>query len=126
RLFSRFSAPQVSKTACGLAAQVFVLCTLDHTEQRLVRAMAALRGLTSVLVEAAHGPPFSARDRIFLVAAGVEKSGAFVEREDDVCAELMLNLHRNLGGEAVHVAVDERLERDTVFVDVCEPLFVLS
>ncbi|MPM62531.1 hypothetical protein SDC9_109404 [bioreactor metagenome] len=92
--------------AASLPAQVFVLRTPHHTEQRLIRTMGALRGQFAVGHQAPLSPGLGPLYRGFLVPAGVQQSGQLVEREDDVCPELMLHRHADLGGEAMPVAVD--------------------
>ncbi len=79
-----------------------------------------------MLGDAAHGPRLRPLDRLLLVAAGVEQRGQLVEREHDVGAQLMLDLHRHLGREPVRRAVEMRLERDAVVVDVREALLAFG
>ena len=67
-----------------------------------------------------------AAHRLFLVAAGVDQGGQFVEREDDVGAELMLDTHRHLRGEPVARAVQVRGERHAVVVDAGQPVLALG
>ena len=112
--------------AAGLPPQVLVLCALDHSEQRLVRPVRALDGEPVVLVEAALRPRVRARHRPLLVGAGVHQRGELVEREDDVGAQLVLNLHRHLGREPVPRPVEVRLEGHPVVVDVREALLALG
>ncbi len=64
--------------------------------------------------------------RTLLVATGVHQRGQFVEREDDVGAELMLDADRHLGGEPVGRSVQVRPERHAVVVDVGESLLALG
>ena len=46
------------------------------------------------------------------------QSGALIEGEDDVSANLMLDLHRNLWGKAVHAAIDMRFKGHALIIDM--------
>ena len=81
-----------------------------------------LRGQPPVLGQAPLRPRVGALHRPLLVAAGVHQRGAFVEREDDVRAELVLDPHRDLRREPVHRTVQVRLERHPVVVDGGQPV----
>ena len=98
------------EAAAGLATQIFVLRALDHAEESLIGLVGAFGGELLVFVDATDRPRLCALDRSLLVAAGVEQRSEFVEREHDVGAELMLDLHRHLGGEAMLAAVEVRFE----------------
>ena len=67
-----------------------------------------------------------ALDRLLLVAAGVHQRGQLVEGEDHVGAQLVLDLQRDLRGEAVRAAVQVRGEGDPVVVDPGEPALALG
>ena len=69
-----------------------------------------------MLGDATLCPAVGALDRVLLVAARVHERRELVECEHDVGAELVLDVHRNLGGESVQRAVERRLERDAVLV----------
>ena len=58
-----------------------------------------------------------ALERFDLVAARVQQRRQLVEGEHDVGAQLMLDAHRHLGGEAVFRAIDVAGEHDAVIVD---------
>ncbi len=72
------------------------------------------------------GPRLRTRERLLLIAARIHQRGELVEREDDVGAELMLDLHRYLGCEPVFRTVDVGLERDAVIVDARETFLARS
>ena len=52
----------------------------------------------------------------FLVVAPVVRTGALVERHDDVGPELLLKGNRLLGGEAAHRAVQVGAEGDPLVI----------
>ena len=54
-----------------------------------------------VFGDAADSPRLGPVERLFLVRTVVHQRRQLVEREHDVRAELVLDLHRHLGGEAV-------------------------
>lgn len=54
----------------------------------------------------------------FVDVSVVVRIGTFVKRHDDVRAEILLNLNRFLGGEAMRRAVDVTLEGHAIFVDL--------
>ena len=64
--------------------------------------------------------------RLLLVATGIHQRRQFVEGEDDVRADLVLDLHRHLGGEPVRGAVEVGDERHAVVVDMGQPLLALG
>ncbi len=76
--------------------------------------------------QATRGPPVRALHRFLLVAAGVHQRGQFVEREDDVGADLVLDPNRHLGCEPVRRSVQVRREGDAVVVDAGQPLLALG
>lgn len=76
--------------------------------------------------QAALGPGVGALDRSLLVSPGVQQGRQLVEGEDDVGAELVLNVHRHFRGEPVPVAVEVAGERDPVVVDVGHPGLALG
>ena len=51
---------------------------------------------------------------------------AFIEGEDDVGTDLMLHLHRNLGGEAVHAAINMGFEGHALIIDMGKAFFISS
>ena len=120
------SKPSAGEPSRGLPAQVLVLRALDHAEERLVRPMRAKLGEPLVLGHAALRPGVGAGDGPLLVLAGVQQRGALVEGEHDVGTDLVLHLHRHLGREPVHAAVEMGLERDPVVVDVREAVLALG
>lgn len=79
-----------------------------------------------VLGEAAFGPLVGALHRTFLVGTGVDERGEFVERKDDVGAQLVLDADRDLGCEAVQRTVEMRPERHAVVVDVRQAFLALG
>ncbi len=99
-----------AEVAAGLAAQVLVLGALDHPEQGLVGLAGALVREPEVLGDAPLGPAPGPLQGLLLVAAGVLQRGELVEREHDVRADLVLDVHGDLGAEAVPVAVEVALE----------------
>ena len=70
-----------------------------------------------MLDQAAPRPRVRALERFDLVAARVQQRRQLVEGEHDVGAQLMLDAHRHLGGEAVFRAIDVAGEHDAVIVD---------
>ena len=102
----------------GLPPQVLVLRALHHGEQRLIGPADPLRREPPVLVDAPLRPGVGAVHRPFLIDPGVHQGGALVEGEDDVRTELVLDAHGDLRGEPVHRAVQVRLERHPVVVDL--------
>ena len=54
------------------------------------------------------------------------QSRAFIEGEDDVGTDLMLYLHRNLGGKAVHAAIDMGFKGHAFIIDMGQALFISS
>ena len=76
--------------------------------------------------QAAHRPAVRALHRLLLVAAGVHQGGQFVEREDDVGADLVLDPDRHLGGEPVGGPVQVRREGHAVVVDAGQPFLALG
>ena len=117
---------QTFEIAGRLSAQVLVLRALDHPEQRLVRMSITLGGEPLMLGQAARRPRLGAPDRLLLVPAGIHQRRALVEREHDVAAQLMLDLQRHLGREAVLGPVEMRRERHPVVVDVGQSLLALG
>ncbi len=83
--------------------------------------MRALGTQPVVLGEATDRPQPGALQRVLLVCTGVHQSGQLVEGEDDVGAELVLDLHRHLRREPVRRPVEMRLEGHAVVVDAREP-----
>jgi len=61
-----------------------------------------------------------------LVGTGVHQCGQFVEGEDDVRADLVLDPDGHLRGEPVGGSVEVADEGDTVVVDVGQPLLALG
>ena len=112
--------------ARGLPPQVLVLGALHHAEQRLRPPVRVGGGQPAMFGQAAHRPAVGALHRLLLVAAGVHQRGQFVEREDDVRADLVLDPDRHLGREAVGGAVQVRREGDAVIVDAGQPLLALG
>lgn len=97
---------------------------LNHTEQGLGWARGLLQPAQSpVLDQAAPGLSVGALDRLLLIGTGVHQGGQFVEGEDDVRAELMLNSDGHLRGEPVGRSVQVADESHPVVVDVGEFLF---
>ncbi len=84
------------QTARRLPPQILVLRPLHHPEQRLARLVRAFQGELAMLGQAAHRPVVRAPHRLLLVSAGVDQGGQFVEGEDDVGPELMLDPDRHL------------------------------
>src|SRR5690625_1040759 len=115
-----------AEIAGRLPAQVLVLCALDHPPQLLVGTVGARKAQAGVLGQAADRPQPGALQRLLLVAAGVHQRGQLIEGEHDVCPQPVLDLHGDLRGEAVHVAVDEGAEGDAVVVDAREALLALG
>src|SRR5699024_7420017 len=114
------------EVAGRLPAQVLVLGALDHAPQLLIGPVGALGGQAGVLGQAADRPPAGALERLLLVAAGVHQGGQLVEGEHDVRPQPVLDLHRDLGREAVHVAVDGGAEGDAVVGDVGQAFLALG
>ncbi len=79
-----------------------------------------------MLDQAAEGPESGALERALLVRTGVHQGGELIEGEDDVCTELVLDLHRHLGSEAMGRAVEVRLERHAVVIDAREPFLAVG
>ena len=52
--------------------------------------------------------------------------GALIECKHNVGAQLMLNLHRDFGGKAVHRAIQVALKGDTFIINMGQPFFILS
>ena len=52
------------------------------------------------------------------------QSSAFIEGEDYVSADFMLDLHRNFSGEAMHRTVKVRFESHTIIINMCQALFI--
>ena len=113
----RIPAGQGLQIAAGQAPQVLVVRALDHPEERLVRPVSPLDAELVVRVQTALRPAGGPSQRVLLVGAVVQQGGALVEGEDHVGAQLVLDLHRHLRGEAVRVTVEVRGERDPLFVD---------
>src|SRR5699024_4910725 len=61
-------------------------------------------------------------ERLLLVAAGVDEGRQLVEGEHDIGADLVLDAHRDLRGEAVHRPVEVGFEGHPVVIDVRQPL----
>ena len=51
---------------------------------------------------------------------------AFIEGEHDVCAQFMLNLHRNFCGKAMHRTVKVALKGHALIINMGKSLFILS
>jgi hypothetical protein len=91
---------------------------LHHPEQRRPRsAINPLCAQPPVFGQATHRPRLGSVQRLLLVGAGVDQRGQFVEGEDDVGSELVLDPDRHLRGETVGGAVQMRDEGDAVVVD---------
>ncbi|MPM47030.1 hypothetical protein SDC9_93738 [bioreactor metagenome] len=123
------SAPvdrHLGQAAGGGPAQVLVLGALDHPEQRLVRPADPLLGQPSMLDQATPGPAPGALDRLHLVRPGVHQRRQLVEGEHDVGAQLVLDPHRHLGGEAELIAVEVGEEGHPVLVDERPPRLALG
>ena len=99
-----------------VSAQILVIRALHHAIQRLIRLPDSISRQPLVLVHASAGPAERAFHRILLVGAGVHQRGELIEREHDVRAELVLDAHRNLGGETMCVTIQRRLECHAVLV----------
>src|SRR6478736_6229469 len=69
-----------------------------------------------MFAQTASGPSLSPGNRLLLVVTGVHQRGALVEREDDVRAQPMLDLHGELRCEAVLRPVKMRPKGHTVVV----------
>ena len=82
-------------------AQVLVIRALHHAVERLVRLAHARFGEALVLIHAPARPAECALDGILLIAARVHERRQLVEREHDVGADLVLDVHRDFRGEAV-------------------------
>ena len=78
-----------------------------------------------MFIEAADRPIVSTRHRELLIRAGVVQSCAFIKCKHDVGTELMLDLHRNFGGKAVHRTIEVALKCDTLIIDMGQTLFIL-
>ena len=82
-------------------AQVLVIRALHHAVERLVRLAHARFGEAFVLVHTPARPAECALDGILLIAARVHERRQLIEREHDVGADLVLDVHRDFRGEAV-------------------------
>ena len=54
------------------------------------------------------------------------KGGALIEGEDDVGAQLVLNLHGDLRGEAVHRAIEMGFKGNAIVINMSEPFLIIS
>ena len=108
------------------SAQILVIRALHHAIQRLIRLPDSISRQPLVLVHASAGPAEGALHRVLLVGAGVHQRGEFVEREHDVCADFVLDAHRNLSGETMCVTIQRRLERHAVLVHPGHALLALG
>lgn len=117
---------EFDESARCFSTQVFILCTLNHTPQRLEGFTCAFVGEAIVFVQAAFGPPVGAFHGGFLVFASVGQHGQFVESKHDVSAKLVLDLHGNFRGEAVPGAVDDAAEVHAVFVHKSVAVFLIG
>ena len=79
-----------------------------------------------MFIEATDRPEASAFQRLLLILAGVMQCGALVECEDDVSADLVLDLHRHLWCESMHRSIEVRLECDSIIVDMGKALLLVS
>ncbi len=92
---------------CRLAAQVLVAAALHNAENGLL-----LTGINILPVrfERTLRPAVRALHRLPLILIWLGRRGAFIEREEDVCAERVLYFNRTLGREAVKRTVVVRGE----------------
>ena len=116
---------KLHQSAGRLAAQVLVLRPLHHAPQGLQRPVATQLRLALVLLKAALRPAVGALHRRFLVLPGIRQRGQLVEGEHDVRPQLVLDLHADLGGEAVLGAVDDAAEVHPVLVHDRHALLLL-
>ena len=116
---------QLHQPAGRLSAEILVLRALHHAPQRLRRAVRAQVREPLVLRQATASPTVRARDGLLLVGAGIHQRGELVEREHNVRAQLVLDLHRHLRREAVLAAVDDATEIHAVLVHHGHTLFLL-
>ena len=53
------------------------------------------------------------------------QGGALIEGKHNVGAQLMLNLHRDFSGKAVHRAIEVAFKGDTFIINMGQPFFIL-
>ena len=80
--------------------------------------MSALAGQPTMFDETALGPKSGPLQRTLLVAPGVMKRGALIKSKDDVSPELVLHLHGDFRGKAMHGAIEVRFKGDSVIINV--------
>ena len=114
------------EVAAGFPAEVFILCALDNTPEGLRGAVGAFCRQAAVFHQAAFRPQACAFQGLLLIAAGVEERRQLVEGEDDVCAQVVLDLHGHFGGEAVQGAVEVGAEGDAVVVHIGHAFFAFA
>ena len=51
---------------------------------------------------------------------------AFIESEDYVSANFMLDLHGNFSGEAMHRTIEVRFKGNSIIIDMSQTLFISS
>ena len=78
-----------------------------------------------MLHEAPLSPKPGAFQRSFLITPSVVKGGALIESEDDVGAQLVLDLHRYLGCKSVHRAIEVGLKGDSIIVHMSKSLLII-
>ena len=91
--------------------------SLDYPEKHLIRLVGTQLGETTVLCQAALGPPAGTLQGFDLVFIGVHQRSQLVESENNVGPKVVLNLHRDLWGEAVFGTIQMRTEIHPVFVN---------
>ena len=87
--------------------------------------MAALLGQPAMLHEATFCPESRSLQGSLLITPSVMKGGALVEGEDDVSAQLVLNLHGHLRGKAVHGSIEMRFKGNPIVIYMGEPFLII-
>ena len=100
-------------------AQILIIRALHHAVQRLVGLAQTRCRQPLMFLHTPAGPAERALHRILLIGPRIHQRGQLVEREHDICANFVLDAHRNLGREPVRVTVQRRFERHAVLVHPC-------
>ena len=78
-----------------------------------------------MLIQAPDRPGIGALHRKNLIGARVVQRRALIEGEDDICANLVLDLHRDLWRKSMHRAIYVRFEGDALIIYMGQALFIL-
>ena len=84
---------------CGAAAQILPLRSLDDSEQHLVRLVGTFRGEPFVFRQTALCPFSGTFQGNYLVVIGMQQGGQLIESENNIGAQVVLNLHRDFRGK---------------------------